>query len=243
MSRHLPRRSCSFAYVACVAFVPWLHFAPGLQAQDAAPPPANAVSVVSDDFERAGLAPWTQNCKTFSIEGGVLKGSQTRDDHGAVSAIEAHFGDAVIQFRFRFEGATSISAVCDDKSYAGSHAGHICRVTITPKLIRLGDDREGGMRNDIMEMRRDPKRKAEGDKLMEGRIRAFPHAVEPHRWYTLTMRLTGDEMHVALDGRLVGSLKSPGFAHPTKSHFHFTVNGRDALFDDVRITSLAPGAR
>ena len=60
--------------------------------------------------------------------------------------------------------AASINAVCDDRAYTNSHAGHICRATITPKVIRLGDDREGGMRNDIQAMRKDPKRKAEGDK-------------------------------------------------------------------------------
>jgi len=45
---------------------------------------------------------------------------------------------------------------------------------------------------------------------------------------------------VSLDDKSVGSLKSPGIAHPTKSDFHFTVTGRDAIFDDVRIWSAGP---
>jgi hypothetical protein len=171
-----------------------------------------------------------------------MKGSQTRDVHGAVGAIAAPFKDAIIEFKFRFEGAASINAVCDDKAFTGSHAGHICRTTITPRLIRLGDDKEGGMRPDIMEMRKDPKRKAEGDKLMAGRTQAFPMPIDPHRWYRLTMEIVGDEMRVSLDDKPVGYLKSSGIAHATKSHFHFTVSGRDAHFDEVRIWSATPAA-
>ena len=200
-----------------------------------APPLKNGALIFSDDFERTGLGAWKQVCQTFTVADGVMKGSQTRDDHGAVGALHVAFSDAVIEFKFRFEGATSINAVCDDKAWTGTHAGHICRATITPKLIRLGDDKEGGMRNDILEMRKDPKRKAEGDKLMEGRTKTFPMPIAPGAWHKLVMEITGDEMRVRLDDKFVGSLKSPGFAHPTKSDFHFTVNGKDALFDDVRV--------
>jgi len=195
--------------------------------------------IFSDDFERAGLGEWKQNCQTFTVADGVMKGSQTRDDHGAVGAVHVAFSDAVIEFKFRFEGATGINAVCDDKAWKGTHAGHICRATITPKLIRLGDDKEGGMRNDIFEMRKDPKRKAEGDKLMEGRTKTFPMNIAPGVWHQLTMEIVGDEMRLSLDGKPAGHLKSPGFAHSTKSDFHFTVNGKDALFDDVRVWSAA----
>jgi hypothetical protein len=234
----------SVSWVLCVLSLAWTH-------AHAEPPPApvpaqplakKGALIISDDFERTELAPWKQNCQTFTVGDGVMKGSQTRTEHGAVGAVHAAFKDAVIEFKFRFEGATGINAVCDDKAYTGSHAGHICRVTLTPKLIRLGDDREGGMRNDIMEMRKDPQRKAEGDKLLVGRTQAFPTPIEPHRWYRLTMEIVGDEMRVSLDDKPVGYLKSPGIAHATKSDFHFTVSGKDALFDDVRIWSAAPAA-
>ena len=197
--------------------------------------------IFSDDFGRGELGSnWKQVCQTFIVADGVMKGAQTRADHGAVGSVHAAFSDAVIEFKFRFEGATSINAVCDDKAWKGTHAGHICRATITPKLIRLGDDKEGGMRNDIFEMRKDPTRKADGDKLMEGRTKTFPMAITPGEWHRLTMEIVGDEMRVSLDGKPAGHLKSPGFAHPTKSDFHFTVNGRDALFDDVRMWAAAP---
>ena len=223
-------------------FTPALLFAATLCAAGAAEPLVKKGALLfSDDFERAELgAKWRANAPSVTIVNGALKGSQTRADHGAVGAVQAAMKDGVIEFKFRFEGAASINAVCDDKTFTGSHAGHLCRATITPKVIRLGDDREGGMRNDILEMRKDPERRAEGDKLMEGRTKAFPMTIAPGQWHHLRMEILGDEMRVSLDDKVVGSLKSPGIAHRTKDTFHFTVGGRDALFDDVRIWAAAP---
>ena len=42
-------------------------------------------------------------------------------------------------------------------------------------------------------------------------------------------------MKVAVDGKPVAKLRSPGIAHETKTSFHFTVNGSGMRFDDVRI--------
>jgi hypothetical protein len=189
----------------------------------------------SDDFQRSDLGAWRVGAPTFTVADGVLKGSQMRDDHGAVGSVHVAFQDAIVAFKFRFEGADNINAVCDDKAYKGSHAGHICRVAISPRQIRLGDDKEGVMRNDIFEMRRDPKRKAEGEKLLAGRGQTFPVKLEPHKWYHMEIEIVGDTMRASLDDHAIGSLKSPGLAHPTKSDFHFTVGGKDALFSEVKI--------
>ena len=225
---------------ALLALLSLLTLVRGADDAPARPLPKPGSLIVADDFERDQLSPWRQVCQTFTIADGVMKGSQTRDDHGAVGSIKAAFQDGVIEFKFRFEGATSINAVWDDKDWRGTHAGHICRVAITPKQIRLGDDKEGVMRNDIFEMRKDPARKAEADKLLVGRGQAIATKIEPQRWYRMRVEIVGDEMRVSLDDKPVGYLKSPGLAHPTKSDFHFTVSGKDALFDDVRIWSAEP---
>lgn len=207
-------------------------------------PARKGALLFSDDFERAEMGPrWEASQRAFAIVGGAVKGGHPLGQHGAVAGVEVPFKDAVIEFRFRFEGAASINAVCDDRAYTNSHAGHICRATITPKLIRLGDDREGGMRNDIYEMRKDSKRKAEGDNLLAGRTATFPVPITTNEWHQLTLEIAGDEMRVSLDEKFVGRLKSPGIAHPTKSRFHFTINGKDALFDDVKIWAVEPAGR
>jgi hypothetical protein len=143
--------------------------------------------------------------------------------------------DVIVEFKFRLGGSNGFNAVFDDQNYKGSHAGHICRVTVSPKQIRLGDDKEGLMRNDFYEMRKDPARKAEADKQVAERSTTFPANIESGKWHHVTLELVGDRMRVCLDGQSVGLLKSPGIAHPTKSSFHFTVNGRGVLFDSVAI--------
>jgi len=190
----------------------------------------------SDDFEKAkSIDNWTSVIPTFTVQDGVLVGSQTRDDHGAVGRVMVPFTDCIIEFKFRLEGSPGFNAVIDDKNHKGSHAGHICRVAFAPKQISLGDDKEGIMRNDIFAMRRDPKRKAEADKLLKDRGLVTKQTLEQDSWYSVRIEIVGDTMRVSLDDKAIGLLKSPGLAHETKASFHFTVRGKDAHFDDVKI--------
>jgi hypothetical protein len=207
------------------------------QAIPAAPPVEKGAQLFSDDFERTDLGEWKSVIPTFTVKHGVMKGEQTRADHGAVGRIHRPMKDVVVEFKFQLVGSTTLNAVFDDQKFTGSHAGHICRAAFTTKQLRLGDDKEGVMRNDIFEMRKDPARKAEADKLLAGRGTSAPIVLEQKKWYSAIIEIAGDQMRVSVDGKPVGFLKSPGIAHETKSSFHFTVNGPGVLFDDVRIWS------
>ena len=189
----------------------------------------------SDDFQRTDLGEWKSLIPTFSVHDGVLKGEQTREDHGAVGRVHRPMKDVLVEFRFQLDGSTGFNAVFDDQKFKGSHAGHICRVAFAPTVIRIGDDKEGVMRNDIFEMRKDPARKAEADKLLVGRGSSAPAKYEQGKWYHVVIEIVGDQMRVSLDGKAHAFLKSPGIAHETKSSFHFTGNGPGVLFDEVRI--------
>lgn len=191
--------------------------------------------IFTDDFERSDLGDWKPLIPSFAVQNGVLKGWQTRDDHGAVGRVYRPMKDVIVEFKFKLDGSTGFNAVFDDKNHQGSHAGHICRVAFAPKQIRLGDDKEGVMRNDIFELRKDPAKKKEADKLLVGRGTATNVTLDPKPWHSVTITILGDHMHVTLDGKHVGELKSPGIAHETKASFHFTVNGPGVLFDDMRI--------
>jgi hypothetical protein len=192
--------------------------------------------ILADDFERTDLGDWKSLIPTFTVEGGALKGVQTRADHGAVGRVYRPMKNVVVEFRFQLVGSTGFNAVFDDQKFKGSHAGHICRLAFAPTQIRLGDDKEGVMRNDIYEMRKDPAHKKDADKLLEGRGSATTIAkLEQQKWYQVIIELKDDQLRVSLDGKPLAFLKSPGLAHETKSSFHFTVNGTGALFDDVRI--------
>ncbi len=188
-----------------------------------------------DDFERSELGEWKPLIPSFAVQNGVLKGWQTRDDHGAVGRVYRPMKNVIVEFKFKLDGSTGFNAVFDDENHKGSHAGHIYRVAFAPKQIRIGDDKEGVMRNDIFEMRKDPAKKAEADKLLIGRGTATNITIDPKSWHGVTIEILGDQMQVTLDGKPAVLLKSPGIAHETKESFHFTVNGPGVLFDDIRI--------
>lgn len=194
----------------------------------------------SDDFERADLGEWKVIIPGFKVADGALVGTQDRADHGSVGRIHVPMRDVILSFRFQLAGSPTFNVVFDDKNHKGSHAGHICRVAVAGKQIRLGDDKEGVMRNDIFAMRRDPARKAESEALLKGRGATVKQMVEQDRWYAMTIEIVGDRMRVSLDGKPIGYLKSPGLAHPTKESVHFTVNGKEARFDDLAIWRAMP---
>ena len=143
--------------------------------------------------------------------------------------------DVVMSFRFRMAGSPSFNVVFDDKQHKGSHAGHICRGAVAKKQIRLGDDKEGIMKNEIFKMRRDPKRKEAAEKLLEERGIRVKREIESNRWYAMTIEILDDKMRVSLDGEEIGILQSMGLAHPTKESVHSTLTGKETHFDDVKI--------
>lgn len=201
----------------------------------AKPLAAKGELLFEDHFDRDTLGEWKPVIPGFKVSDGVLIGTQDKADHGAVGRVYRPMKDVVVEFRFRLEGSQRFNVVFDDQKFKGSHAGHICRVSFTPKGIRLGDDKEGIMRKDIFAMRRDPDRKAAADELTKDRSSWSPLKIEQQRWYAVAIELVDDRMRVSLDGRPVGFLKSPGLAHETKASFHFTVPGKAIHFDDVGI--------
>jgi hypothetical protein len=210
----------------------------------------------SDDFERVELGKaWGAVVPTFTLEHGSLKGTQTRVDvpatdgkpavvgHQAVIGADIATGDSVIEFRFRLAGASGISAEFDDRKYTGAHYGHICFVRVTPKSVILADQRDGSMRNDIYEMGKDPSKKAERARLLEGRSATFPVQLDVGQWHDLALETVGDAMRATIDGKPVAFLKSSGIAHPTKSKVEFGCGGKDGYLDDIKIWDAEPAGR
>ncbi len=239
---------CLFAAAAVAAELPAVPAQPIVQKKEL---------LFSDDFEGAEPAKvWHKVVPTFVVDKGVLKGTQTRDKdvpaaegkpavkaHAAVHGLEIPTRDSVVEVKIRFEGATMIDVEFDDRKYAGSHYGHICRAQVRLTGVTLIDERDGGMRNDIYEMKKDPARKAEVAKLLAGRSATYPAKLEANKWYTLVVETVGDEMRVTLDGQPAGYLKSSGIGHATKSKIELGVAGKDGWFDDLKVWNAEPVKR
>lgn len=207
----------------------------------------------SDDFESGEPAKvWHKVVPTFAVENGTLKGTQTRDKdvpsadgksvvkaHAAVHGLEIPTKDSVVECKIRFEGATMIDVEFDDRKYTGAHYGHLCRAQVRLNGVTIIDERDGGMRNDIREMRNDPAKKVEVAALLKGRQVTYPAKLETGKWYTLVVETVGDEMRVTIDGKPAAFLKSSGIAHATKSKIELGVAGKDGFFDDIKVWNAA----
>jgi hypothetical protein len=208
----------------------------------------------SDDFQGAEPAKvWHKVVPTFAVENGTLKGTQTRDQnipatdgkpavtaHAAVHGLEIPSKDSVVETKIRFEGATMIDVEFDDRAYAGSHYGHLCRAQVRLNGVTIIDERDGNMRNDIYEMSKDPAKKAERAELLKGRQVTYPAKFETGKWYTLVVETVGDVMRVTIDGQPAAWLKSSGIAHETKSKIELGVAGKDGFFDDIKVWNAEP---
>ncbi len=235
-------------------FAPLLLLTSSAFAADLPKIPAESIAVkkellFSDDFESATPAkPWHRVVDTFTFENGLLKGTQTRvkdtpsadgksviTAHAAVHGLELPTKDSVVETKIRFDGATMIDVEFDDRNYTGCHYGHICRAQVRLNGVTMIDEKEGTMRNDIYAMSKDPSKKAERAKLLEGRIANYPVQLEAGKWYTLVVETVGDEMRVTIDGKPSGYLKSTGIAHATKSKIELGVAGQSGVYDDIKV--------
>lgn len=224
-------------------------FAADLPAIPSTPIAGKKEMLFSDDFEGAEPAKvWHKVVPAFAVEKGMLKGTQIRDKdipaadgkpavkaHAAVHGLEIPTKDSVVEVRIRFEGASMIDVEFDDRKYTGSHYGHICRTQVRLNGVTLIDERDGGMKNEIYEMKKDPAKRAEAAKLVAGRSVTYPAKLEKETWYTLVVETVGDEMRVTLDGKPAAYLKSSGIAHATKSKIELGTAGKDGFFDDIKV--------
>jgi hypothetical protein len=202
-------------------------------------------SLFEDRFDAGPpAAHWRSHWADLKVLDGALRIGQAKDaSHGAVLDTLVDFSDIEIAFRLRFDGAKQLNVVMDDRNHKGSHAGHICRVILRSDSVLLGDDKTGIMENRIFAMRRDPEKKEEAEGLLTGKSKRIPVQLTTGEWHSVKVSIRGDVLAVTLNGQVVGSLRSAGIGHGTKTDFGFTVPGRFVLIDDVVATlPLAKGA-
>lgn len=173
------------------------------------------------------------------VKDGVLFGKQVKDDHGSTMRKQHSFADLDVEFDFRFNGGTRFNFVIDDKNEKSVHAGHVCRVSISPKRIMIGDDKTGAMNLTVRAQRKDTNLDEAGkqdlEKLLKSTQSSAAIQLKKGQWYRMRVRIEGDLMEAYLDGKKQASLRSSGFAHPTKTQFGMTVNGNSIDFDNLQL--------
>ena len=82
------------------------------------------------------------------------------------------FKDIDIEFDFRFNGGTRFNFVLDDQNEKSVHSGHICRVSISPKMVSVSDDKTGSMNLEVRTQRQDKDLSDEGKAALEATLAA-----------------------------------------------------------------------
>jgi hypothetical protein len=177
---------------------------------------------------------WKSYKSASTIQDGVLVGIEPPDaGHNSVNSIDVPpVGDVAVDLSFKFAGAKRFAVAFNDKAHKGSHAGHICRVTIAPDSLTYQDDRDGVFKNEIWEMK---KKDAATEALLKDKSSKVSAKFEAGKWYALSLRIQGDVMQVFLDGVPQPPFRSTGIAHAEKRNVALVVSGREMHVDHLKV--------
>jgi len=202
--------------------------------------------IFADDFASNAFGPrWGHYKRSSVVKDGVLVGITAADsDHAAVDNIRFDGErdlEVAVRFRFTSDKAQSFNVWFDDKNYKGSHAGHICQATISPKGVNLSDAKTGGftLEGGLYERKKAKELTDADKKLLAGKAKWTNSPLSLEEWHTLVVRTAGDEMTASIDGKPVASFTSTGIGHDTKSLVSLTTNLVDIEYDDFSIKAAA----
>ncbi len=204
-------------------------------------------TLFTDDFSGNGFGPrWGHYKSSSVVKDGVLVGiTAETSDHAAVDNIRfpgERDLEVSVKFRFVSTQAKSFNVWFDDKDYKGSHAGHICSVSISPGSVSISDAKTGNFRNDIYEKKKatPPALTAEDKAMLATKSKGFPVKLALQDWHTLRVRTKADCVEVCIDGKPVGTFQSEGVGHDHKSLVSLTTNRVDVHYDDFCVKAAGP---
>ncbi len=178
-----------------------------------------------------------QGDKQVDLKDGTLRiFISPRADHAVSVTHPFDFTDGTVSLRFMLEDKKdSLGLNFADLQFKEVHAGHLFVTRIHPNRVELTDLKTGNMRLDIRTARKAKKPLTEEQKqALTGKTQRFPHKVAIGKWHEVTVTIRGDQLSLNLNGKLIGKLKSPGIAHPSKRTLRLSVP-RQVVVDDVRI--------
>ena len=203
-------------------------------------------TIFTDDFAGDKFGPRWGHYKSGSVvKDGVLVGiTPEGSDHSAVDSVKFDAEkdlEVSVKFKFLSEKAKSFNVWFDDKDYKGSHAGHICQASISPKSVNLSDAKTGGfnLEGGLYDRKKANQLTADEKKMLASKSKAFPVDLKLQDWHTLSITTKGEEVSVSIDGKAVGSFKSEGVGHDHKTLVSLTTNQVDVNYDDFSLKGTA----
>lgn len=207
--------------------------------------------IFSDDFERTESQEtkdepgngWGTNSKTRAggnkqvdlRHGAMYIYLHAAADHAVSVTHPAEFQNGRVELRFLLEDEKdTLGLDFADLRFKEVHAGHLFKVTVGTRKVDLDDMKSGSMNMRFYEAKKAKQLSREEQQIIASHKRSFPNKVSSGAWHGLAVRIQGDTVSVAVDGKDIGSFKSAGFAHPTKRMLRLSVP-RQAVVDDVKI--------
>lgn len=221
----------------------------------------NGILLLEDSFEReedgngsqaigngwtSATADRVPHIKQSDLDNGVLKVTAAVEaGHGPHIHHNAGegFRDGASWVRFKLPALNKgemLTVGYVDRECPEVLAGHICYafISATPAKITLMDKKTGYSNKELAKLR-EPYLKAkqklppELEALFAPKVKDLNWAGD-HDWHELLLVSEGDEMRVLIDGKLVGTHRSEGFAHATKRWFSLGVSST-AWIDEVKV--------
>lgn len=212
----------------------------------------NGKLVFEDNFERSESQEktdepgngWGTNSKSRAKgnkqvdlrDGAMYIFTHAEADHAASITHPAEFTNGTVRIRFKLEDKQdSLGLNFADLQCKEVHAGHLFAARISIKDVLLQDLKTGNMRLDIRETRqaKNPL-SAEQKSALEGKNKTTENRLEVGKWYEVEATIKDDQLSLAIDGKQIATLVSPGIAHPTKRMLRLAVPHK-AVVDDVKI--------
>ncbi|MGJ8695381.1 MAG: family 16 glycoside hydrolase [Verrucomicrobiaceae bacterium] len=211
--------------------------------------------IFEDDFERSESDDskeeigkgWVSNSakrakgnKQVDLKDGALHITFHPEADHAVSVVQkVAFQDGKVTLRFQLPAeGDSLGLNFADMAFKEVHAGHLCMTKISTKEVQIQDMKTGVMANAMRKARQDGTITPEQQKVLKTKVKKFKNKLEAGKWYALEVRIEGETMAVAIDGKEVASFTSEGIGHTTKSALRVAVP-KKVVIDDLKIYSLS----
>ena len=202
----------------------------------------NLLKAIGNGWESA-TADRVPEIKQADLDEGILKIASATKAAGHAAHIhhDAGFADGGVVIRFRFPGINpgeGLQLGFVDREVKEIHAGHLCYAILAQSNVTLIDHKTGVMNLEIRKKREEAAQRKESVSADLAEILKTKQLVESWKadteWHDLVLVTEGDEMRLSIDGKVIATHHSEGFAHPAKRWFSFLVSST-VWIDDVKI--------